>query len=68
MSWLQRAGGWGELCWSVECTSAVTGALHFVFGANTVLVYLFGSSKSPKSILSGYFEFNSAQPGRRASK
>lgn len=59
----------------VECTSAAAGALHFVFGAKKVLVYLFGSSKSPRNILSGYFELGvqqctaqKGQPGRRGSQ
>lgn len=46
----------GRSSQSTECTSALVEALSFVFLANLLLVYLFGTSKYPQNILLGSFK------------
>lgn len=57
MKWLQNAQqAGGHSLRPTECTSALVGALSFVFLANLLLVYLFGTSKCLQNILLGSFE------------
>lgn len=46
----------GRSSQSTECTSALVEALSFVFLANLLLVYLFGTSKYPQNILLSSFK------------